>query len=94
MASFLSLRLACPFQLKSPLASLCSFTYAGFTIAFTLWTLVHKIYPPPGIGEVDEFDTFGTFGEAETDSRHTEQDDEESKKVVGDIEQSVVELGK
>ncbi|WVQ78565.1 NAD(P)H:quinone oxidoreductase, type IV [Cryptococcus sp. DSM 104549] len=35
----------------------------GFTISGLLYTILCKISPLPGIGEVDEEDVFGTFGE-------------------------------
>jgi NCS1 family nucleobase:cation symporter-1 len=48
----------------------------GFTISATVWMVLNKIWPPPGVGAVDEKDVFGTFGKAEVESREVEYGDE------------------
>nr|XP_018259521.1 uncharacterized protein I303_07589 [Kwoniella dejecticola CBS 10117]OBR81679.1 hypothetical protein I303_07589 [Kwoniella dejecticola CBS 10117] len=35
----------------------------GFTISGVVFVVLSKIWPPAGVGEVDEYDYFGTFGE-------------------------------
>ncbi len=37
----------------------------GFLVSGSIHVAISKIWPPPGIGEVDEYDVFGTFGEPE-----------------------------
>ncbi|KAI1919221.1 hypothetical protein LOZ12_004219 [Ophidiomyces ophidiicola] len=37
----------------------------GFAITFVIYTLLNKVFPPPGIGEIDEVDHFKTFTPAE-----------------------------
>lgn len=37
----------------------------GFAISFTLWIVLNRVLPPPGLGEVDETDVFGTFTDEE-----------------------------
>ncbi|RDB26775.1 Allantoin permease [Hypsizygus marmoreus] len=34
----------------------------GFTISAVVWMVLNSVWPPPGVGEVDEKDVFGTFG--------------------------------
>jgi len=38
----------------------------GFLVSGLVHVALSKAFPPPGIGEVDELDVFGTFGEPET----------------------------
>ncbi|KAK0236921.1 NCS1 nucleoside transporter family [Armillaria nabsnona] len=38
----------------------------GFSISAATWLFLNKLWPPPGIGDVDEKDVFGTFGPAES----------------------------
>lgn len=33
----------------------------GFVISFLVFYALNKIWPPPGMGEIDDFDEFGTF---------------------------------
>ncbi|KAF7439810.1 hypothetical protein PC9H_000146 [Pleurotus ostreatus] len=40
----------------------------GFFISSSLWILVNNIWPPPGVGEIDDKDVFGTFGPAPRNS--------------------------
>ena len=40
----------------------------GFFISSSLWILVNTIWPPPGVGEIDDKDVFGTFGPASRSS--------------------------
>lgn len=35
----------------------------GFTLAATIWWALSILWPPPGLGEVDDHDVFGTFTE-------------------------------
>nr|XP_019007707.1 uncharacterized protein I206_07341 [Kwoniella pini CBS 10737]OCF46488.1 hypothetical protein I206_07341 [Kwoniella pini CBS 10737] len=35
----------------------------GFTISGVVFVVLSKIWPPAGLGEIDEYDYFGTFGE-------------------------------
>jgi hypothetical protein len=81
-------------RLSPPFASrLPSFLLRlGFSIAFTLWTLINKLYPPPGLGEVDETDVFGTFDEADSNSSREDLEDIESKKMAD--EPAVTVLGR
>lgn len=37
----------------------------GFAVSFILHIAINKAFPPPGLGEVDEVDEFGTFTEKE-----------------------------
>lgn len=37
----------------------------GFAVSFTLHIAVNKVFPPPGLGESDEMDVFGTFTQQE-----------------------------
>jgi NCS1 family nucleobase:cation symporter-1 len=46
----------------------------GFAISGSVWILLNAIWPPPGLGEVDEKDVFGTFGEVDTEINSTEGD--------------------
>ncbi|KAF8063953.1 NCS1 nucleoside transporter family [Lyophyllum atratum] len=43
--------------------------YLSWPLAFCIsgisWLTLNKLWPPPGVGEVDEKDVFGTFGRAE-----------------------------
>jgi len=38
----------------------------GFLVSGILHVVISRVYPPPDLGEVDEYDVFGTFGEPET----------------------------
>ncbi|KAK7473185.1 hypothetical protein VKT23_001284 [Stygiomarasmius scandens] len=40
----------------------------GFFISASIWMLFNTVWPPPGVGEIDDKDVFGTFGPAESDS--------------------------
>lgn len=31
--------------------------------------MLNRLWPPPGVGEIDDKDYFGTFGPAETESQ-------------------------
>ncbi|KMP09361.1 uracil permease [Coccidioides immitis RMSCC 2394] len=33
----------------------------GFAISFVVYVLISKVFPPPGLGEIDDVDQFGTF---------------------------------
>jgi hypothetical protein len=33
----------------------------GFSISGTIWLVLNTIWPPKGLGEIDEKDIFGTF---------------------------------
>ncbi|EEP81167.1 predicted protein [Uncinocarpus reesii 1704] len=33
----------------------------GFAISFVVYIVLNKVFPPPGLGEVDDVDQFGTF---------------------------------
>lgn len=35
--------------------------FLGFFVSGTTWLLLNTIWPPPGLGEIDEKDVFGTF---------------------------------
>ncbi|KAL7415618.1 NCS1 nucleoside transporter family [Mrakia frigida] len=56
----------------------------GFAIASTLWVAINRIFPPPGLGEVDETDVFGTFDEVgdPLDTEKAGRDDEEEDKKI------------
>lgn len=48
----------------------CTYLYylaypLGFAIGFCCYWVVNKVFPPPGLGLVDEYDYFGTFTEDE-----------------------------
>lgn len=49
----------------------------GFFLSGILYTVLCKIFPVAGVGEVDEYDTFGTFGEPETVPTEVIKEDEE-----------------
>jgi NCS1 family nucleobase:cation symporter-1 len=49
----------------------------GFLVSGMLHVIISKIYPPPGIGEVDEYDVFGTFGEPESATDRGDNEDAE-----------------
>lgn len=33
----------------------------GFTVSFIIYVAINKVFPPPGLGEVDDMDYYGTF---------------------------------
>ena len=37
----------------------------GFSISGGVWLTLNAVWPPPGLGETDETDVFGTFGSSE-----------------------------
>lgn len=37
----------------------------GFAVSFTLHIAINKLFPPPGLGEMDQMDEFGTFTQQE-----------------------------
>ena len=39
----------------------------GFAISFILHYIICKVWPPRGLGEIDEYDTFGTFSVEEAE---------------------------
>lgn len=49
----------------------------GWSIAGSLWYGINTLFPPPGLGEVDDEDIFDTFGE--DDSSINSVPDEEKK---------------
>ncbi|KAL7412540.1 NCS1 nucleoside transporter family [Mrakia frigida] len=60
----------------------------GFAIASTLWIAINKIFPPPGVGLVDETDVFGTFGDLDDPSdaeKAVKDEGEEDQKVSGGV---------
>ena len=46
-----------------------------FFISGTLWAVWNWLAPPPGAGEVDEQDVFGTFGPPEGEESVDEKDE-------------------
>lgn len=40
----------------------------GFCLSASVWIFLSMLWPPPGLGEVDEKDIFGTFGPREESS--------------------------
>lgn len=52
---------------------------AGWAVSCTLWFGLNTIFPPPGLGEVDDADVFDTFDDEST-IHSVEADD---KKAVG-----------
>lgn len=60
----------------------------GYVIASTLWIIVNKVWPPPGLGQVDSEETFAAF-EAEDTVKSV--DDEE--KVEPSTERSAAPQG-
>jgi NCS1 family nucleobase:cation symporter-1 len=43
----------------------------GFVISGSFWMSFNTIWPPPGVGEIDEKDYFGTFGEKDSHDEST-----------------------
>lgn len=57
----------------------------GFFISSSLWILVNSIWPPPGVGEIDDKDVFGTFGpppRSSSDSVNEEDRDVKDKEKM------------
>lgn len=46
----------------------------GFFISAAVWMGLNTIWPPPGVGEVDEKDIFGTFGPREIEETGANSD--------------------
>ncbi|EPQ55582.1 hypothetical protein GLOTRDRAFT_138462 [Gloeophyllum trabeum ATCC 11539] len=47
----------------------------SFFISGSAWMVLNTVWPPPGVGEVDEKDVFGTFGPAAGDSVDAKEKD-------------------
>ena len=45
----------------------------GFTIAATGWVVINKVFAPPGAGEMDETDVYGTFDVVEGEGSEVEK---------------------
>lgn len=56
----------------------------GFSISAATWLFLNKLWPPPGVGDVDK-DVFGTFGPAESSTlsleNYPERGDEKEKNL-------------
>ncbi|ORX40323.1 NCS1 nucleoside transporter family [Kockovaella imperatae] len=61
--------------------SLCCLTTVGFTISGLLYWSLATLFPIPHLGEIDDYDVFGTFGQAETSAKDLSNDSEKNDAV-------------
>nr|XP_019050933.1 hypothetical protein I302_01376 [Kwoniella bestiolae CBS 10118]OCF29863.1 hypothetical protein I302_01376 [Kwoniella bestiolae CBS 10118] len=80
----------CPSSSGSRIWSQANNAKVGFAISGIVFLVLSKIWPPAGLGEVDEYDYFGTFGEPDGPGQSGLTTPEENKdKDEGAIVQAI-----